>query len=224
LLFVLALAGAAVLVATALGADQSVTAGGTSDVFTPKDVTVNIGDTVTWHNATDGRPHNVAFDNGQFKMPSSPSAVPWTTSFKFQSAGVFRYYCEQHGDKGGVGMAGKVTVIDPNAPKDTTPPAITKLSVKPSTFCNNKSKKCKHKGTTVTFTLSEKASVRVDATLKKKRAKAVKAFTMNGKAGKNKKAFSANGLAPGKWKLRLVATDPAKNHSQPASASFTIKK
>jgi plastocyanin len=213
--------------ATALAVDQSVdTQGGEVDSrFTPATVTIDVGQSVTWHNADNGD-HNVQADDGSFKgggdpINHEPAPGGWTFTHTFNTAGTFRYFCKQHGDVGGVGMAGKVIVKDPNA--DTTPPAISALEAKPAKFCTNKSQTCTKRGTHIAFTLSEAARVTAD-----RRAKGsngfVRIFTKQLPAGQRSVKFSGKGLKPGKYVLRLIATDAAGNASKPATAGFTVKK
>jgi plastocyanin len=94
----------------ALAADQTVTATNFS-TFSPKTVTVNTGEMVTWNNG--GGFHNVHFDDNSFDMPASPSSAAWSVSRTFTSPGTFRYYCEAHGGPNGVGMSGTVWVNGP---------------------------------------------------------------------------------------------------------------
>jgi plastocyanin len=106
----LPLAAAALIALPASAADQSVTAGPQFD-FSPAEVTIDIGDKVTW-NQSGPFPHNVKFDDGSFEQPADPSSVPWTAERTFDAPGTFRYYCEQHGGPNGTGMAGTVQVRD----------------------------------------------------------------------------------------------------------------
>jgi plastocyanin len=100
--------GALVLAASpALGANQSVTAT-TNLQFSPAEVTITQGETVTWTNA--GGDHNVVFDDGSFTQPPGADPSLWTVSRTFNAAGAFRYYCVAHGLAGGIGMAGTVVV------------------------------------------------------------------------------------------------------------------
>jgi plastocyanin len=100
--------GALVLAASpALGANQSVTAT-TKVQFSPAEVTITQGETVTWTNA--GGDHNVVFDDGSFTQPPSADPSLWTVSRTFSAPGAFRYYCVAHGLAGGIGMAGTVVV------------------------------------------------------------------------------------------------------------------
>ncbi len=106
-----ALAVAAGLAGGAQAADQTVTAT-SADTFVSSDVTVNVGDTVTWTNS--GGNHNVKFDDGSFESPADvqpPGGAGWPVTRTFTGVGEFRYYCELHGGPGGAGMAGIVRVV-----------------------------------------------------------------------------------------------------------------
>ena len=97
----------ALVAATPAGAaNQTVVA--TDRVFTPADVTVFQGESVTWTNG--GGSHNVRFEDNAFTMPAAPDAAPWSVTRTFDQVGVFRYYCELHGYPNGVDMSGAVTV------------------------------------------------------------------------------------------------------------------
>jgi plastocyanin len=93
--------------APAGAADQTVVA--TDKVFTPADVTVLQGESVTWNNGGT-LAHNVRFDDNSFVMPPAPDSTPWSVSRTFATVGVFRYYCEAHGYPNGVDMSGAVYV------------------------------------------------------------------------------------------------------------------
>src|SRR4051812_41272964 len=109
---------AAAAAAPALGANQTVSAT-ISSQFTPKDVAVNPGETVTWNNT--GGVHNVHFDDGSFDMPASPASGWSGITRTFNTVGTFRYYCELHGGPNGVGMSGTVTVGGYPRPRGATP-------------------------------------------------------------------------------------------------------
>jgi plastocyanin len=105
---------AASAAAPAPAANQTVSATGANQ-FTPKNVTLNQGEVVTWNNT--GGVHNVHFDDGSFDMPASPSSG-WSGVMRtFSAPGTFRYYCELHGGPNGVGMSGTVTVNGPGYPR-----------------------------------------------------------------------------------------------------------
>ena len=88
--------------------------------FSPSNLTITAGDTVTFRNS--GGFHNVVSDPGavtSFRCANgcdgaggngNLSNAAWTATVTFPVAGTAGYYCEAHGDPGGVGMAGKITV------------------------------------------------------------------------------------------------------------------
>ncbi len=101
----LPLALVALMVVPASAADQTVTAGpGTQ--WSPDDVTIDLGDTVTWNNA--GGFHNVEFNDGSFTQPAQPDSSSWTAQRTFETPGIFRYHCGFHGSA----MSGAVRVRD----------------------------------------------------------------------------------------------------------------
>jgi plastocyanin len=220
--------------AAALAVDQTVNASGgdLNAKFTPASVTITAGETVHWHNS-DGT-HNVVFDDGSFKgggdpITHAPADTRWDAQFTFNSAGTFRFFCENHGDKNGVGMSGKV-IVQAAGGGDVTPPSISSLGAKPSKFCNKKTTKCKKPGTQVKFTLSEPASVTADVTSTAKGSGPVIVFQTQGKAGKNSVKFpgkakaSGKRLKAGKYSLRLIATDASSNKSPPVTTNIKITK
>jgi len=79
------------------------------DDFLPPETLTSVGNNVTWDwDAGNVNEHNVVQDAKLFK-----SGAPATVDTPFQvspSAGKFPYYCEVHGNKGGLGMAGKLKV------------------------------------------------------------------------------------------------------------------
>ena len=112
------LTGLALAVAPTLGANMSVTSGPNgSDTFSPKTVTVNQGESVTWTNASGS--HNVKFDDGSFEQPASASSSNWTRVEDLQRRRVLPLLLRAHGGSGGSGMSGTVVV---NAASGTTPP------------------------------------------------------------------------------------------------------
>jgi plastocyanin len=101
----------ALAVAPGVGAVDQTVAALSSDDFAPAEVTITQGEQVTFRN--DGGTHNVHFDDGSVDMPASPSSSAWSFSHTFDQVGDYRYYCEQHGNAGGVGMSGIVHVVAP---------------------------------------------------------------------------------------------------------------
>jgi plastocyanin len=88
-LFILPIAVlAAVLVAVAAGASTQ-TVQVTKNGFTPQSATVNVGDTVTWHNA-DTADHQVVADDGSFASPVLHTDQSF--SHTFNGAGTVKYH------------------------------------------------------------------------------------------------------------------------------------
>ncbi len=70
--------------------------------YQPKEVTIKVGDTVTWVNQ-DNPQHDVVADNGEFKSGLFTNGN--TFSFTFTKAGTYPYHCSIH-----AGMTGTVIV------------------------------------------------------------------------------------------------------------------
>lgn len=84
-----------------------------SNVFTPKDITINVGETVRWVNK--GGSHNVngtiaTFANNPEGFGNAVSSAAWTYDFKFTKAGLYHYQCDPHAS---LGMVGTVNVVAP---------------------------------------------------------------------------------------------------------------
>jgi len=75
----------------ALAADASVKIG--NFVFTPQNLTVKTGTTVTWTNEDD-IPHTVTSSAGAFR--SKPLDTDQTFSFTFTTPGSYKYFCALH--------------------------------------------------------------------------------------------------------------------------------
>ena len=95
---------AALLVATASGA-ATTTVQITANGFVPKATTINVGDTVTWHNA-DTSAHQVVANNGSFASPVLKPDETW--SHTFTSAAKLGYR-----DSQATSHTGSVTVKGP---------------------------------------------------------------------------------------------------------------
>jgi plastocyanin len=85
-----------------------------SNFFTPKDITIDVGQTVRWVNT--GGTHNINGSQATFPAnPESfgngaPSGDAWTYDFTFNTAGFYNYQCDPHAS---LGMMGTVTVNGP---------------------------------------------------------------------------------------------------------------
>jgi hypothetical protein len=75
--------------------------------FTPSNLTIEVNDTVRWIRIQGF--HNVIADDRSFTS-GDPSSNPWVFDNVFTAAGSNPYYCVIHGNQGGVGMSGVITV------------------------------------------------------------------------------------------------------------------
>jgi plastocyanin len=62
-------------------------------LFFPRVVVINVGDTVTWQNASGGMTHTVTSDDGGATFDSGSLGAGATFSHQFANAGVFPYSC-----------------------------------------------------------------------------------------------------------------------------------
>jgi plastocyanin len=92
------------------------------DSFSPRNVTIQVGDTVTWTNNNQGE-HNVVSDDAGFS--SGAPALSWTFSHTFSSAGTFGYFCEPHR---AFGMTGTVTVQEDDGGGGNDDPGTLRFS------------------------------------------------------------------------------------------------
>jgi plastocyanin len=95
-------------------ANHNVTVGGSGLRFTPNQLTIQMGDTVTFSNA--GGVHNVASQAGAFRCANTcsgnganASSSNWVAVITFNNPGAFDFYCDVHGAPG-EGMSGSLTV------------------------------------------------------------------------------------------------------------------
>ncbi len=82
-----------------------------SNVFTPSNITINVGDTVRWTNI--GGTHNVNGTSATYPsnpdfFGNGPAAGPgWVYTFVFNTSGFYNYQCDPHVSSG---MTGTITV------------------------------------------------------------------------------------------------------------------
>lgn len=108
----LVLAGAGV----AMAADVSML----DDDFSPAQISITVGESVTFANQGD-RPHTATADDGSFDTGSVDPAA--SAAVTFDTAGTYPFYCQFHGGPGGDGMAGVITVTGTGGGGGTPSPA-----------------------------------------------------------------------------------------------------
>ena len=80
--------------------------------FSPNDLTIEVGDTVMWVNASGGNQHDVTADDGSFR---SVTASSFEFSRTFNSVAEILYHCTVHSSPGrnrSSNMNGRVTVVE----------------------------------------------------------------------------------------------------------------
>ena len=98
--------------------------------WSPNDITIEVGDSVTWINNGTGS-HNLNGTTATF--PANPESfgdlnvgTNWVFGKRFNIPGVYLYRCDPHS----VVMTGKVTVVDPAAA--IKPNQLTQVSISPN--------------------------------------------------------------------------------------------
>src|SRR5689334_1092583 len=79
----------------------------TRDAFDQPEVHISAGQTVVWNNPSE-RVHTVTADDTSFDSGDLAPGAAYSRSF--DTPGTYAYYCQYHGDVGGVGMAGVIVV------------------------------------------------------------------------------------------------------------------
>jgi len=92
---------------TAASAQPAATVNMTDDAFDHTEVDISAGSTVVWNNGNVNT-HTVTADDGSFD--SGDLATGKQFSMEFDTPGTYPYYCQYHGDVGGVGMSGVIVV------------------------------------------------------------------------------------------------------------------
>ena len=206
--------------APALGSDQTVVVSGFA--FKPAEVSISAGETVTWRFDGPDTNHSVTAEPGQTETfdsdaGRSTSAIDhpggFTYRHTFANPGTFRYFCRVH-----PGMRGSVRVTSADSPPvtgdDRSRPRISRLRAEPREFCK-RHRRCRRAGTLLRFELSERATLGAQTIGRVAGGRrVVNSFTLGrGRAGANAKRFRAERLAPGRYLMKLTATDRAGNSS-----------
>jgi plastocyanin len=202
------------LAVPASAADHSVVATSGS-TFQPDELTVALGDTITWTNPSGGF-HNVKFDDGSFEMPAEPGSSWPTVQKTFDAPGVYSYHCELHGAPNRQGMSGTVTVLDENG----NPPAPTfeGPGLKVAGPFEQKLSKVLKNGVRAKFTCENGCDYEIDITLTPKVAKRLGFAEKTVTVGKAKGSSAA-----GKVEVKDVAlSKSAKKKFKKAERKFKV--
>ena len=95
------------LTVSTASAQPATTINMTDDSFTQTQVQIAAGQTVVWMKSS-SMVHTVTADDGTFDSGDIATGAPY--SQEFDSPGSYPYFCQYHGDVGGVGMSGVIVV------------------------------------------------------------------------------------------------------------------
>lgn len=171
------LVGLAVDTPAALGSNATVETGATATVptptffFTPKEVTVDPGNTVTVVNGGNvgGAPHSLVWADGAPgfapMVPSTPNLAPWSSARTFTAPGDYAFSCTFHP----LMMTGVVHVTAPAGPAPAPAPAPAPQTGAPSAdrtapALTGTTARATRRTVTVRLRLSEPAKVTVVVT------------------------------------------------------------
>jgi plastocyanin len=228
----LAAASPAAAAEVTIGSDES---NKDAPLWAPATVTISPGDSVRWNlrsAITPPLPHNVLSTTvaGSNSWSFAAQVADGEGVYTFNTPGRYQFYCQFHSN-GTTGMAGTVIVGDPPPPP---PPPLSEQpfpndsALTTGTFETGsldttrprlRSVKTKKSGrrVKVSFRVSEQSVVTVR-------------FTRGGKAVKTKKAtvgrsgsVTVAGLKPGRYAVKVRATDVAGNASSVRRGSFRIR-
>ena len=188
--------------------------------FNPALKKIIVGGTVTWYWDWPDLDHTVTADPGQAEsFDSDPSGTPDhplfdTYQHRFTQVGTYTYHCRVHPT-----MTGTVEVtekpVSPPPAQQPAPPAGATLTL--SDLRINVPRR------RVGFTVSYASTVRVSVARRIRSSwRLLRAFDTAASAGRNRVRIRPRPLAPGRYRIRLVARDGAGNRSTSLSTRFRL--
>lgn len=227
----IALAAALALPAQAAAADQTVQAVDATLAWSPPNVTVKAGESVTWTFAGTSQAHNVASSSANWSLTTPIQANHPPVSYTFASAGTYSFVCNVHPST----MTGTVTVTDASGnppppppppppgsqpfPNDQSPPAVVEVSDTQRPRLTRVRAARIARGVRVRFHVSEPARVTVRVrhdghTVRTRTVRLHRAGT---------KALRIRGLRAGVYRVDVLARDVALNRSKVKRARVTVR-
>lgn len=120
-----ALAGALFAASAPAQADTFEVTANPNNTFAPNQLSITEGDSVTFRNG--GGAHNVHFEE-DVDAAFPPSQDAWSFTRTYSTPGTYRFFCDAHGGRGGLDMAGVVVVREKPVParpaRPTAPPDV----------------------------------------------------------------------------------------------------
>ena len=214
---------AALVAATPAGAVSRKVAIGDFQWSQPQ-VTIDRGDSVTWFWIGPDTQHSVTgLSDNALALDSDPgNGAPDHTpgdrfSLTFDTPGTYAFHCKLHAI-----VRGTVVVTDTpgtGAPSPDADPQVTEDLVAPELT----DARLNRGRTELRYTLDERARVTLDVMRVRRgpdRLRGTRRFA--GHIGWNTRAFRGWHLAPGRYRVLLVAADAANNHSGDVAVPFRV--
>jgi len=204
-----------------------------NNLWAPRDVTIKVGESVSWSFAGTTLLHNVQAD---------PSGTPWefktpyltagpTATRKFDAPGTYKFLCDLHKPS----MVGTVTVTDatgapppppPPPPlseqpfgNDTPPLSVFEVRDRTAPKLDRVKVSRVTRGVRVKFRLSEPGKVKVKAT----RGRSVTTRTFE--VAKGTRTVTLKGLKSGRYRVQVTAADFAGNAAKSTKrATVTVQR
>ena len=199
--------------------------------WTPRDVTIRAGETVTWRFTGTDAPHNVAVRGTTFRS-GEPTRVPADAAYRFDTPGFYDFVCEVHLPS----MAGTVTVTDasgapppppPPPPlseqhwaNDQSPPSVLEVTDEKRPRLSRVRVAGVRDGARVRFRLSERARVTVRFKLA---GLTVNSVRRTFKAGRHRLTVRDPRMH-GRYRVEVFARDAAGNRSATRRATVRVRR
>jgi plastocyanin len=211
--------------ASAVAADQTVHGqDGTTGLWSPANVSVRVGDTVTWDFSDTSQAHNVASNSSNWTLTSPIQVAHPPVSFTFTQAGTYDFVCNVHPDT----MKGTVSVDAPPPPppplseqpfpNDQSAPTVLELTDNRRPALSRVHASRIAHGVRVRFRASEPGRV----TVRVRHGKTLKIRTVRVRRA-GVKSLRVRGLAAGTYTITLRARDLAGNRSRARHARVTVR-
>jgi plastocyanin len=197
--------------------------------WSPKDVTINPGETVTWSFAGTTGFHNVQSNGSNWTPPfrsGNAGQAPPPASYTFTTAGRYEFICEVHATT----MTGTVTVGNPPPPpppplseqpfaNDQTAPSVFEVADEKRPRLDRVRVRSVRGGARVRFRVSERSRVHVRFKLG---GLTVKSARRTFRAGTHRLTVRDRRMR-GRYRVDVFARDLAGNRSRVRHARLTIR-
>jgi plastocyanin len=195
-------------------------------------VTIGVGEKVTWSWSNASQGHNVTEGSipPAWKYPAD-STYPTSGTFErtFDQAGTYRFFCQAHPQMEGtitVGTPTPTPTPTPTVPPPASPPPVD-ITPRPGggddavrPVVSRVRAQALRRAVRVRFRLSEPATVTVRVM---RRGRVVKSARVQAKAGTRRLTLRSRRLRPGRYTVRIQARDAFGNRSRLAGDRLRLR-